>query len=192
MARVREFDTEETVRRAMELFWVKGFEATSMRDLTGHLGLGQGSIYAAFGSKEGLYRAALEHYRGSRGADALRDLERGGDVRSAIREMLLERVRIAVAEGGRGCLFVNAAAERLPADAGTRSTVRDALAANQDALAAVLRAAAERGEISGSRDAYTVAGFLVTFLNGLLVTAKVVPDARAAEPLVDLALTVLD
>ncbi len=56
MARTREFDTEGAVSRAMELFWTRGYEATSVRDLTRHLGIGQGSLYAAFGDKDGLYR----------------------------------------------------------------------------------------------------------------------------------------
>src|SRR5688500_2433744 len=113
MVRTREFDTEAAVSRAMELFWSRGYEATSMRDLTRHLGLGQGSVYAAFGDKEGLYRAALEHYRSTLAAAALESLEEGADARTAIRTMLVERLRIAVGENGRGCLAINAACERL-------------------------------------------------------------------------------
>src|SRR5690348_10615542 len=109
MARTREFDTEAAVGRAMELFWSRGYEATSVRDLTRHLGLGQGSLYAAFGDKDGLYRAALAHYRATLAADALRDLQRAGDARSAIRSMMVERIRIAAGSDGRGCLAVNAA-----------------------------------------------------------------------------------
>ncbi|EME98077.1 TetR/AcrR family transcriptional regulator [Streptomyces mobaraensis NBRC 13819 = DSM 40847] len=192
MARTREFDTEAAVGRAMELFWTRGYEATSVRDLTRHLGIGQGSLYAAFGDKDGLYRAALEHYRSTFAAAALSGLEEGADARSAIRALLVERIRIAVEHGGRGCLLVNAVTERLPEDRPTRRVVRDVLAANQEALADLLRAAAERGEISARHDAYTLAGFLVTFLNGLLVSSKITPDVRALEPLVEVALTTLD
>jgi len=192
MARVREFDTEAVVSRAMDLFWTRGYEATSVRDLTDHLGIGQGSLYAAFGSKDGLYQAALEHYRSTLAAAALRSLDEGADARSAVRTLLVERVRLAVEHDGRGCLFVNAATERLPEDATTRRTVRDALAASQDAIADVLRAAAGRGEIAPHHDPHTLAAFLVTFLNGLLVTSKITPDARALEPLVEVALVALD
>lgn len=192
MARVREFDTDIAVTRAMELFWERGYEATSVRDLTEHLGVGQGSLYAAFGNKEGLYRLCLEHYRDTLAATALADLQGGGDVRSVIRAMLLERIRIAVMHGGQGCLFVNAAGERLPGSAETQRSVRDALNASQDALADVLRAAAGRGEISDRHDPRTLAAFLVTFLNGLLVSAKVMPDAKVLAPLVEVALGVLD
>ncbi|MFJ4244757.1 TetR/AcrR family transcriptional regulator [Streptomyces iakyrus] len=192
MARTRAFDTDAAVSRAMELFWARGYEATSVRDLTQHLGIGQGSLYAAFGDKDGLYRAALEHYRATFAAAALRSLEEGADARSAIRALLVERIRIAVEHGGRGCLLVNAATERLPEDQPTRRTVRDALDANQDALAGLLRAAAERDEISSRYDPHTLAAFLVTFLNGLLVSSKITPDVDALEPLVEVALTTLD
>jgi len=192
VVRVREFDTEAVVGRAMELFWIRGYEATSVRDLTERLGIGQGSLYAAFGSKEGLYRAALEHYRTSLAGDALRDLDEGADIRTVIRELLLGRVRVAVECGGRGCLFVNAAAERLPEDPETRRAVREAFRASQDALTEVLTAAVERGEISPRHDPRTLADFLVTFLNGLLVSSKVIPDAAAFDAVVEVAVGALD
>ncbi|MFD3376635.1 MULTISPECIES: TetR/AcrR family transcriptional regulator [unclassified Streptomyces] len=191
MARTREFDTEAAVSRAMELFWARGYEATSVRDLTGHLGIGQGSLYAAFGDKDGLYRAALEHYRTTLAAAALRSLDEGADARSAIRTMLVERLRIAVEQDGRGCLLVNAVCERLPGDPATRRTVRDVQDASQRALADVLRVAVERGEISSTRDPQTLAAFLVAFLNGLLVSSKITPDVRALEPLVEVALAAI-
>lgn len=192
MARTREFDTEAAVSRAMELFWTRGYEATSVRDLTQHLGLGQGSLYAAFGGKEGLYQAALDHYRTTLAAAALRGLKEGTNARSAIRTMLVERVRIAVGNGGQGCLAVNAACERLPENTAIRRTVRDMQDAGRDALAEVLRVAAERGEIAARHDPYTLAAFLVTFLNGLLVSSKITPDTDALEPLVEVALAALD
>ncbi|MFJ9554235.1 TetR/AcrR family transcriptional regulator [Nocardiopsis sp. NPDC101807] len=192
MARTREFDTEAAVGRAMELFWTRGYEATSVRDLTQHLGVGQGSLYAAFGDKHGLYRAALEHYRSTLAAAALRSLQEGADVRSAVRGLLAERVRIAVEHDGRGCLMVNAACERLPEEPSVRRIVRDVQDASREALAEVLSVAAERGEISARHDPHTLAAFLITFLNGLLVSAKVTPDAGALEPLVEVALASLD
>lgn len=192
MARTREFDTEAAVSRAMELFWTRGYEATSVRDLTQHLGIGQGSLYAAFGDKDGLYRAALEHYRTTLAAAALRSLEEGADARSAIRTLLTERVRIAVEHDGQGCLVVNAACERLPKDPSIRHIVRDTQDASRDALAEVLRVAAERGEFAARHDPHTLAAFLITFLNGLLVSSKITPDFQGLEPLVEVALAALD
>lgn len=192
MARTREFDTEAAVSRAMELFWAHGYEATSVRDLTQHLGIGQGSLYAAFGDKNGLYRAAMAHYRATLAAAALRSLEEGANARSAIRTLLTERIRIAVRSGGQGCLAVNAVCERLPEDAATRRAVRDMQDATREALTEVLRAARDRGEIAARHDPHTTAAFLVTFLNGLLVSSKITPDASTLEPLVEVALSTLD
>ncbi|WP_229072294.1 TetR/AcrR family transcriptional regulator [Actinoplanes sp. DH11] len=195
MARTREFDVGEAVTRATHLFWHQGYEATSMRELAERLGVGQGSLYAAFGSKDGLYRAALEHYRdtvaavpahaaGSGGSDG------GGDVRAMVRAVLLDRVRVA-AEGGQGCLLVDAAAERLPGDPATGALVRDATAAIREALTRILTAAARRGEIPAGRDPAALAGFLVTFLNGLLISSKVTPDPEALAADIEVALAVL-
>ncbi|SDT65702.1 TetR/AcrR family transcriptional regulator [Actinoplanes derwentensis] len=192
MARLREFDTDRAVEQAMELFWERGYEATSVRHLTERLGVGQGSLYAAFGSKDGLYQAALEHYRDSLASTALGELETGGDVRTVLRAMLLERVRIATVSGGRGCLFVNAAAERLPGDAATGRFVRDAMTASTDALTALLATAAGRGEITTRHDPADLAGFLVTFLNGLLISSKVIPDERVLAGHLEVALSTLE
>ncbi|GJF25907.1 hypothetical protein SHO565_64710 [Streptomyces sp. HO565] len=70
-------------------------------------------------------------------------------------------------------------------------TVRDMQDASREALTEVLRAAMGRGEIAARHDPHTVAAFLVTFLNGLLVSSKITPDAPALEPLVEVALTAL-
>ncbi|MGR3514387.1 MAG: TetR/AcrR family transcriptional regulator [Paracoccaceae bacterium] len=67
MARKATFDRDDILKRARDLFWRKGFHATSLKDLEQALALRPGSIYAAFGSKEGLFSEALEVYaRGSR------------------------------------------------------------------------------------------------------------------------------
>ncbi len=191
MARIREFDTEAVVQQAMEVFWTRGYEATSVRDLTVALGVGQGSLYAAFGNKDGLYQAALQRYRETLAAQALEDLK-GSDVRAAVRKLLVDRIRIAVQRDGQGCLMVNGACERLPHDRPTQRAVRETLQASQEALVEVLGAAADRGEIASRHDPHTLAAFLITFLNGLLVSAKVTPDADALTPLVEVALGALD
>lgn len=62
MARPKEFDPNEALERAMLLFWEKGFQATSMRDLVQAMGINRGSLYDTFGSKEELYQAAIDRY----------------------------------------------------------------------------------------------------------------------------------
>jgi TetR/AcrR family transcriptional repressor of nem operon len=193
MARVREFDTDAAVAQAMELFWERGYEATSLHDLTEALGIGRGSLYAAFGSKDGLYRAALERYRQDLAGPMLRALSAGGDVRAALRGVLTGLVADAIAdERRRGCMVVNATAERVPHDPVTSRTVRDVLQAIEDALAEALSAARERGELPSGKDPLALAGFLVIWINGLRVSAKVDPDEGALMRSVEVAMTILD
>lgn len=65
--RPRSFDKEAALERAMEVFWRLGYEGASMTDLTAAMGIASPSLYAAFGSKEALFRQALEHYGATEG-----------------------------------------------------------------------------------------------------------------------------
>ncbi|NUR84214.1 MAG: helix-turn-helix transcriptional regulator, partial [Nonomuraea sp.] len=88
MARTREFDTDAAVERAMDVFWSRGYAATSIQDLVEATGVGRGSLYAAFGSKEGLYEAALLRYAARSGADRTRRLTRAAPVREVLCDLL--------------------------------------------------------------------------------------------------------
>jgi TetR/AcrR family transcriptional regulator, transcriptional repressor for nem operon len=193
MARIREFDTDTAVAQAMELFWEHGYEGTSLQDLTEGLAIGRGSLYAAFGSKDGLYQAALERYRQECVGPMLQALSVDGDFRDALRGLLSVLVTDAVAdERRRGCMVVNAATERVPHDPATSETVRAVLQGNEDALTEALIAARDRGELSADKDPAALGGFLGTFITGLRVAAKTNPDEAALMGSVEVALTVLD
>jgi TetR/AcrR family transcriptional repressor of nem operon len=193
MARAREFDTDEAVTRAMDLFWERGYEATSLQDLTDALGIGRGSLYAAFGSKDGLYLEALARYRQDLAGPMLRALSAGADIRATLRGLFSGLVDDAVAdERRRGCMVVNAATERVPHDPATSRTVRDVLQSIEDAITDALSAAQERGELAADKDPRGLAGFLVIFLNGLRVAAKTNPERAALMRSVEVALTSLD
>jgi len=114
MARPREFDTDEALDKAMNLFWAKGFEATSLQNLVDTLQVKKGSLYAAFGDKAQLYLAALKRYDGLEVAAGIAILDSPGNGADQIRQ-LLDTVVDAVRRGDRrGCLLCNAAVERLP------------------------------------------------------------------------------
>ena len=73
--RPREFDVDDALDRAVEVFWRQGYEATSLTDLTTAMGINKPSLYAAFGNKEKLFRAALERYTEGPGSYAARAVE---------------------------------------------------------------------------------------------------------------------
>lgn len=192
MVATRQFDTEQVVEDAMNLFWERGYEATSLQLLTGTLGIGRGSLYAAFGSKDGLYRAALDHYLALTASAMRESLAGGADVTSTIRAAMLGRLEFAAGDPRRrGCMLVNAACELLPRDTTTCQTVRAVTLANRDALEQVLSAAENRGEIRLALDARSVADFLMACLTGLLVTVKVDTDLASVTRTVDIALSAI-
>jgi TetR/AcrR family transcriptional regulator, transcriptional repressor for nem operon len=193
MPRTRVFDTDLAVGQAMELFWERGYEATSLQHLTEGLGIGKGSLYAAFGSKDGLYQAALARYRQDKHQPMLEALSTGTNFRAVLRGLLTTLVDDAVAdERRRGCMVVNAATERVPHDPATSRVVRDVLQANEDALTEALVMARERGELAPDKDPRDLGAFLATCISGLRIAAKTNPHRAALMRTVEVALSVLD
>ncbi|RPE37773.1 TetR family transcriptional regulator [Streptomyces sp. Ag109_O5-1] len=191
MARPREFDTDQAIDRAMNLFWRRGYAATSLQDLTAELGIGSGSLYAAFGSKEKLYARALERYC-SRDAGALiAALESATDVRSALRTALHAMAEADLREPERGCFLVNAATER-SADSATVDRVGGTLRLVEGTIAGALERAQARGDLSAGKDPAELARFLTTFIQGMRVVGKARVDRAFLESAVSGALSVLD
>ncbi|MFB7272891.1 TetR/AcrR family transcriptional regulator [Streptomyces sp. NPDC056244] len=206
MARPREFDTEAAVAAAMEAFRRNGYGGTSMRDLAEAMGIGSGSIYAAFGSKERLYRAALDLYRRRYALpfiDLLRPPESGvssgsdaraakSDARGAIREIFTGLIDEITCEGAASCLIVGAAMERAHCDAQVSERLRSTTQSLEFALYDVLTQAQDRGEIRDDRSAADLAGFLTVNLQGLRVMGAINPDRAALTRAAEVALTCLD
>ena len=88
MARTKEFDPDAALRAALELFWERGYEATSMADLVERLGIGRASLYATFGGKHELYLKALNLYLRTQDPDPVELLSRPGPVLPAVRALL--------------------------------------------------------------------------------------------------------
>jgi len=123
MGRAKTYDRGTLVERAMELFWVHGFHATSTADLVEHLGVNRYSVYAEFGSKQGLFEAALALYQ-EQVTQRFSTLDAPGagiDEVIAFLDFLVGEAAGPWAE--RGCFLCNVATERAPHDAGSREFV---------------------------------------------------------------------
>ncbi|MFJ4467907.1 TetR/AcrR family transcriptional regulator [Streptomyces sp. NPDC089424] len=191
MARNREFDVDAAVERAMDLFWRRGYAATSLQDLLGEMSIGSGSLYAAFGSKEKLYAHALERYCSLYTQGFTERLEGDADVRTVVRGVLLDMVEADLAAPERGCLVVNAATERGD-DPATTGRVGAALRLVESALAGALERAKARGELASDKDPAELARFLTTFVQGLRVVGKARLGRPFVEDAVSTALRALD
>lgn len=119
MARPREFDIDEALDGAMQVFWAKGYEATSLPDLLAAMGIARGSLYKAFADKRSIYLAALDRYDRTVVAEAAAMLrERGrGDGAERIRRLFKSAAdAVALRNDRRGCLLCNAAVDQAPGD----------------------------------------------------------------------------
>lgn len=191
MARPRAFDTDAAVERAVGLFRRRGYQGTPIPRLTAVLGIGSGSLYAAYGSKDGLYARALTRYCDVLLDDIDRDMRAGGDIRTSLRRVLLTMVAADVADPELGCLLVGAATERA-AHEGTAEQVRAAMTAMESVLTEALRRARVRGELGDRLSPVETARFLTTFVQGVHVMGQAHADRAFLESAVAVALTVLD
>lgn len=192
MARIREFDTEAAVEAAMTAFRRKGFEGTSIQDLVEATQVGRGSLYAAFGNKEGLYLAAVDRYR-ERYADPLVEVLRSGaPARDLLREVFVSLVDEIVRDGSRqACLIVSAATERIRHDTEVARRVRGTTEALEEALTDLITEAQRLGQVTEARDARDLARFFVMAMQGLKVVGAINPDRRSLMSTAEAALSAL-
>jgi TetR/AcrR family transcriptional repressor of nem operon len=193
MARHKEFERDEALQKAMEVFWARGYEATSMQNLIEHMGINRQSLYDTFGDKHALYLQALDRYREVEGRKMVELLEQPGPVKKVLRQLFAGVVKGSLCAGERrGCFMGNAMSElagRCPQTA--RKTNRQ-IAVAEEALYGALMRGKRAGEISCRRDLRAVARFLYSSLQGLQLMAKATQDRKLLEDVVRVTLSVLD
>lgn len=175
MARSKEFDPEAVLGLAMEVFWRRGYEATSIADLVEHLGIAKASLYATFGGKHELYLAALDRYIAHPDPDPVAVLAAPGPVLPALQTLL--DVYAAPRPGDRpsGCMVVAAAVGCAPDDLAVHGRVERSWGMSEVTLTSALLRARAQGEIRADAEPASLAGFLLVLLQGIQVV-KGSPD----------------
>ena len=190
MPRPREFDEQDAVARATELFRRRGYHATSTRDLGEGLALSPSSLYRTFGDKHALFLRALDHYRCGESARSAAAL--GAD--RPVRELLRDWMGSMVAEDGDGppgCFIVNTATELGTDDPETARRVREAFDGTTAALADLLRRGIADGDLPADLDAEGAADLLFTTITGLRVRQRAGDDPQRLRTAIDRALRAL-
>jgi TetR/AcrR family transcriptional repressor of nem operon len=193
MARHKEFDRDEALHRAMEVFWSRGYGATSVGDLVEHMGINRQSLYDTFGDKHSLYLQALDRYREVEGRKMFELLEQPGSVKRALRQLFDGVVECALGGGERrGCFVGNATSELAGRCRETAEKACGNMAAAEEALYRALLRGKRAGEIKGVRDPRAVARFLYSSLQGLQLMSKATRNRKTLEDVVRVTLSVLD
>jgi TetR/AcrR family transcriptional repressor of nem operon len=171
--RPREFDEDDVVARATDLFWRRGYHATSVRDLGEALGLSASSLYRTFGDKHALFLRALDHYRATDSAEARDQLLRPGPAPEVVRDWLIRMVDLPE-EGAaaRGCFVVNTATELGADDPTVDERTQAAFGVTREALTEVLQRGRRDGELRADLDVAATAESLFTLVLGLRVRAR--------------------
>ena len=190
MSRPRAFDEGVALESAMRRFWADGFAATSVRDLGEAMGLGQASVYNAFGDKRTLFTQCLDRYLDANMRARIVRLEKSLPPRQAIETFLTEIVERSL-ETRLGCMLANAALEVAPHD----PEIAEVVAQRMGELAAFFRrcviAVQRDGDISPDVDPGDTAHLLLTTVMGLRVLARGFPNRPVLEGAARQALSVL-
>lgn len=193
MPRTKQFNEEEILKKAMELFWERGFHATSIQNLVTCLGINRASLYDTFGGKEELFNKVFAYYRKKNGDTLRSTLEQEKSVKAGfcrLFEDAIEKAQTDMAQ--KGCFVVNTTTELIPGD----ETIHNALRENKENAERIfiehIQKGIESGEIDASKDAESIGPMLFALFSGLQVMAKVDPDPNKLRKLVKSGLSVLD
>lgn len=180
--RPRGFDRDAALERAMRLFWCKTYEGTSLADLTGAMGINAPSLYAAFGSKEALFREAVAYYADHYGTEIWRSLREIPAVDAAVEGFLHETARSYSTPGDPpGCMIVLGTQHGHGEDVPVHRELRERRRTGLDLIAERLARAVEEGELPAGFDVVGAAAFLLSVQTGMSVLARDGADRAALE-----------
>lgn len=191
--RPRAFDRPTALIRALELFWERGFEGTSVSELTARMEISAPSLYAAFGSKEALFRESVAHYNDPERSPTARALRDQPTARRAVEAMLRDSARAYTDPSTpRGCLIVLSATTYTPNSAGIRDLLVDLREQDRRNLRRRLDHAMDEGELPATVDTAALTAFVMTVLHGLSIQARDGAGADILDAVVDTAMLAWD
>ncbi|WP_137391032.1 TetR/AcrR family transcriptional regulator [Rhodoligotrophos defluvii] len=187
--RPRAFDRDQALERAMKVFWARGFEGTSISDLTAALGINKPSLYAAFGCKEALFEQAVALYDMIESKPIQAALDGAPTARAAVEAVLRHNAAAyADADKPRGCLVVLASLVGTPENEAVRRLLAENRQAGEEAMRRRIAQGIADGDVPEGADAQAIAAFYTTVIYGLSVQARDGAPASALNRIVDCAM----
>jgi TetR/AcrR family transcriptional repressor of nem operon len=192
MARTKDFDEEEVLNKAIQLFWQKGYNGTSMQDLVDHLGISRSSLYDTYTDKHTLFVKALESYQCSGTAKIQEITGQVGSAKNAVKRLLEFTTNdLLNDEQQKGCFMVNAKVEAAPHDAEVQSVLCRNDQQMEEAFLQIIQKGKDSGEISNPMDSLALARFVLNAVKGMQVTAKSTTDRAVFNDIIQLTISVL-
>jgi len=193
MARSKDFDESEVLEKAVALFWLKGYNGTSMQDLVDGLGISRSSLYDTYVDKHTLYLKALEFYQRTGGAQLFEIVTSTPSAKDAIKQLLQMITNNLVKDKEhKGCFMVNAEVEVASHDAAVKDIVCKNDKQVEEAFYRAIKKGQESGEISNKQDAKALTRFFLNTIKGIRVSAKSTTDKAFFNDIIKTSLSVLE
>lgn len=192
MARTKEFDEKAVLSKAVELFWTRGYNATSAQDLVEGLGISRSSLYDTYGDKHSLFVQALKQYRKEKIDEVIEMLHKTEDAEEYIK-YLFNSIKTQAIEDtyAKGCFMINSTVELAPVDKEISGIVNSILKDFEDALSKAVKKGQDAGVFTTRYAARSLARFLSNSINGLRVTVKSNASKKVFDDIVTISLSVL-
>ncbi|MGB9342835.1 TetR/AcrR family transcriptional regulator [Trichococcus sp.] len=190
MARSKEFNEEEALDKAMEIFWRQGFEKTSIQDLVDQMGIHRRSLYDTFGDKHALFVQTLERYESLIAAQIRKQITEEMTTVESIRKIF----ELAISSDNanpKGCLMVNTAVELSLLDNEVSQRIKSAFKQTENLIADLLIRGQARGEVARSFDISELTRYIHNALIGVRVLVKMTANPKEFDSTIDLTLSIL-
>ncbi len=171
MARNKEYDRDAVLNKAVDLFWLQGYKASSMTDVVQATGLNTASMYKEFGDKDGLFEEALEHYRLNIIGPRIQILTEQSNL-GGVEAFLKSVVNGAASEKYKGCLMMNHLAQKHTVSQQATRQIREFCAEMEGLLATALGNAQSEGDIPAEKDPAILASFIMCSVHGLVLYGR--------------------
>ncbi|MEJ1933235.1 TetR/AcrR family transcriptional regulator [Nostoc sp. NIES-2111] len=189
--RPRGFDRDAALRKALQLFWARGYEGVSIEDLTSAIGISRPSLYAAFGDKRTLFQEVVGLYEASEGQAVVEILSAPVDTRTAVRRLLFTAADTYTRGGpcrGLGCLVNTGLLGHALENEDVAVLLRGRRQLAREALAARITAGAEGGDVPAGADPEALASFFAAVLQGMAIQARDGASCRALQSVAEVAM----
>ncbi|SKA04509.1 transcriptional regulator, TetR family [Enhydrobacter aerosaccus] len=193
MARLKAFDEDQALDSAVDCFWARGYEASSVRDLAEAMGIGSASFYNAYGDKRELFRRSLERYANRSMRERIARIEARHAPKQAIEAFLAEIIERSVKDPDcKGCLLVNSALDVATRDAELGRLVAGYLDEIRAFFRRNLEAAARQAQVPADIDPATISAHLLGVVLGIRVLARTGAKRRVLDSVAQPALALLE
>jgi len=192
MARIKEFDEVEALDNALNIFWEKGYYATSANDLVIELGLSRSSIYSTFKDKRTLFIKALKRYSQLYVETVLEEVKQSNDIPKTIASILNNIITQDDSSIiSKGCFMVNTGIEMAAHDTEIADIVNQNKINVESVLITAITKGQKLGQITKAHKAYKLASFIFNNISGLRVAIKSNKDKKELKEIIKLCLSVL-